>query len=418
MEISKIKQVILEYQDFIKNLHVKRRAYFLEKEGNYVIIGPRRSGKTYFLYQTIQALCAQNDSYEEVVFLNFEDERFLEFTHHHFDSILQAYRELFDPKPILFFDEIHIVTGWEKFVRRLADTGFRVFVTGSNAEMLSTDIASTLGGRFLIKEMLPLSFREYLQFREQPFHPNDLYSEKSISIKRTYLDFLTDGAFPETLLFQEKGDYLRNLYQKLLYGDIMLRHQIRNDKALRLLVKKVAESIGDESSYRRMANLVSSTGVKVGPNTIAEYLGFFQDAYLIFGIPNFTSKFSEKESKKKYYFIDNGLLNLFLFQNESALLENLVFVELYRRYRESVFFYRKEFELDFYLPKTKTVFQVAYSLQRPETLKREVRAINSIAKKLEVQEAYILTHEEEFDIKEASLLIQVVPVWKWLLREA
>ncbi|MEM6800035.1 MAG: AAA family ATPase, partial [Bacteroidota bacterium] len=204
MELQYIKKIILEYHDFIQNIELKRRYFPIEVLANYVIIGPRRAGKTYYLYQLIQEFCEGGNSIEDIVFLNFEDERFMEFRHQDFDSILQAYRELFDTKPILFFDEIHIVAGWEKFVRRLADTGYRVYVSGSNAQMLSHDIATTLGGRFMVKEILPLSFGEYLAFQNFTFIKQDLLRDSKVAlIKRFYHRFFYSGAFPETLLFAQ-----------------------------------------------------------------------------------------------------------------------------------------------------------------------------------------------------------------------
>lgn len=416
MELQYIKKIILEYHDFIQSIELKRRYFPIETQANYVIIGPRRAGKTYYLYQLIQEFCERGNKIEDIVFLNFEDERFMEFRHQDFDSILQAYRELFDKKPILFFDEIHIVAGWEKFVRRLADTGYRVYVSGSNAQMLSSDIATTLGGRFMVKEILPLSFREYLAFQNFSVAEQDLLRDSKVAlIKRFYRKFFYSGAFPETLLFAQSQDYLRNLYQKLLYGDIMLRHEIRNDTALKLLVKKLAESVGDESSYRRITNLVKATGVKISPDTIIDYLSYLKDAYLIFSLQNFASKFSERESKKKYYFMDNGFLNLFLLEGNSFLLENLAYLELYRRYAEEIYFYRDTYEIDFYLPETASLIQVSYSLRQPETRKREVRALLSVSKKIKAESFLILTHEEEYTIEESGKKIEVKPMWKWLL---
>jgi len=415
IEKEKLKKVILEYQQFIQTIELKKREYSLEEEANYVIVGPRRAGKTYFLYQHIREMVQSEYSMEDVVFINFEDERFLEFDHRDFDLIILAYRELFDKKPLLFFDEIHIMPGWEKFARRLADTGFRVFLTGSNAKMLSKDIATTLGGRFLTKEILPLSFKEFLSFQEIPFHPNDSYSPKLAIIKRNYHQYFTSGAFPETLLFKHSEDYLRNLYQKLLYGDILLRYGLRNDKALKLVIKKIAESIGDESSYRRITNLVLAAGIKIGTSTIIDYLGYLQEAYFIFGLTNYAAKFSEREAKKKYYFIDNGLLNLFLFDNNAFLLENLVFIELYRKYQNNFFFYKKKHEVDFYIPEKAKLVQVSFSLQHPETRKRELRALRAAAGDIEVKERLILTQDEDFVLLDGGISIKVLPVWKWML---
>ncbi len=415
IEKEKLKKVILEYQQFIQTVELKKREYLLEEKANYVIVGPRRAGKTYFLYQIVREMVKSGYSMQDVVFINFEDERFLEFDNRDFDLIISAYRELFDKNPVLFFDEIHIIPGWEKFARRLADTGYRIFLTGSNAKMLSKDIATTLGGRFMTKEILPLSFKEFLSFQEIAFHPNDLYSAKLGSIMKSYQKYFTCGAFPETLLFKNSKDYLRNLYQKLLYGDILLRYGLRNDIALKLVIKKIAECIGDESSYRRIMNLLQATGIKIGTSTIINYLGHLQDAYFIFGLTNYAAKFSEREAKKKYYFIDNGLLNLFLFDSNTFLLENLVFIELYRKYQNNFFFYKKKYEVDFFIPEKAELVQVSYSLQHPETRKRELRALTAATGDVDVKTRLILTNDEEFVLEEGGMSVKVLPVWKWML---
>jgi len=163
MEKDLFKSIIIANQERLVKLTVIKRKFEIEKNANYVITGPRRAGKTYLLYQVIQ------DNYDaetikKVLYINFEDERLIGLDYKKLNLIIESYQELYSEQPHLFFDEIQNIQNWEKFVRRLADQGYKIFITGSNSTMLSKQIASTLGGRFIIKEILPLSFKEYLVF--------------------------------------------------------------------------------------------------------------------------------------------------------------------------------------------------------------------------------------------------------------
>jgi uncharacterized protein len=327
------KKIIIEKQEWFKKIKLIKRNIELEKNGNYVFLGLRRAGKSYFLFQIIHDKL-KLQSIEQIVFINFEDERLLEINHHELQLIIEAYYELFDLEPIIFLDEIQNVLHWQKFVRRLADEGKRVYVTGSNAQMLSNEIATTLGGRFINKEILPLSFQEYLQFQEIELSKNSIYSKDRFKITKEFETFLHFGGFPELTKITNKKDNLSSVYQKLFYGDLIARYKIQNVFVLKLLVKKLAESVNNETSINRIKNLIKSTGVSIGNNTLFEYLNYLEESYLIASLTNYHHKFSEKETIKKYYFLDTGILGLFLTDQPTKLLENLVYIEL----RKSLFF--------------------------------------------------------------------------------
>ena len=166
MDKNIIKQIILWQQELVCKVELQGRKIFFDDNANYVLVGIRRAGKSYMLYQHIQHLKANGHSKEEILFINFEDERITDIKKEELHLIIEAYRELFSHQPIIFLDEIQNVDGWEHFARRLADEKYRVFITGSNAHMLSREISSTLGGRYLTKEIYPFSFREYPKFRD------------------------------------------------------------------------------------------------------------------------------------------------------------------------------------------------------------------------------------------------------------
>lgn len=407
------KKIIVERQEWLKNIRLIKREITFENEANYAFTGLRRAGKSYYLYQIIQEKFSK-ENYERLLFINFEDERLLELTHHDFQYILDAYFELFEWMPIIFLDEIQNVPHWQKFVRRLADEGRRIFVTGSNAEMLSHEIASTLGGRFINKEILPLSFREYLYFKELSVTSKTKYSSERYKIIKEYEEYLHFGGFPELLQMNDKREFLSSVYQKLFYGDLIARYKVSNVVTLKLMVKKLAESVNNETSINRIKNLIKSTGVSIGNNTLFDYLNYLESSFLIASITNFHSKFTEKETNKKYYFLDNGILGLFLIDQPTKLLENQIYIELRRR-GEHPYFLKRKTEVDFYIPEKGMLIQVSYSIKNPETLEREVIGLRSAMKAFGITNSWIITYDEAKELEVQEGIINVVPAWQWLL---
>lgn len=407
------KKIIIDKQEWLKSIQTVERDYVIESKANYVFTGLRRAGKSYFLYHIIQQNFSANN-FEDILMVNFEDERLLELNTENLQEIVDAYYELYTKQPVVFLDEIQSIPHWQKFVRRLADEGFRVYVTGSNAEMLSSEIAATLGGRFVNKEILPLSFSEYLKFLEFNYTEKTKYSKLKFELLRHYEDYLRFGGFPELIHFNNKKEFLSSVYQKLFYGDLIARYTITNSNVLKLLVKKIAESVNNETSINRIKNLIKSTGVAIGSNTLFDYLGYLESSYMIGSISNFHSKFSEKETNKKYYFLDNGILNLFLIDQDTKLLENLVYIQL-RRLGCTTYFLKRKQEVDFYVPENNWLIQVSYSISDKETFEREVKSLHISMKEFNLQKAYIITHDEEKTINFEWGVIEVIPLWQWLL---
>lgn len=412
-----LKQIIIESHEFIRDLEIVPRSLVLEENGNYVFVGSRRSGKTYSIFQIIKNMIPKDVPLSAILYINFEDERLMELTGGELGLILEAHQELFSDKPVLFLDEIQNIDGWEKFARRMADTGYRIFITGSNAKMLSSEIATTLGARFLIKKIFPLSFHEYLQMNKLELEDNWEYSSQRFEIRRMFDEYFYYGGFPEIIRFQEKRMWLDNLFQKIFFGDLVARYKIRNDFALRLMIKKLAESIQDEVTISRIRNIIQSTGIKIGTNTLFEYIDFMKETWLIHGIKNYLSIISERETSGKYYFVDNGILSLFLMNAETILLENIVACQLIRLYGDGVFYLRSKSEVDFYIPENQQLIQVCYKINLAETEKREVDALISASQNVKTKEMLIITFDTE-KVKEVNgFQIRFVPVWKWLLKE-
>ncbi|MCL2028751.1 MAG: ATP-binding protein, partial [Bacteroidales bacterium] len=346
------------------------------------------------MFQHVQKLLREGHSKEEILYFNFEDDRLSELELKDLDLIKKCYEELFETTPIFFLDEIQTVSGWEKFARRLADGGFRVYVTGSNAKMLSSEIATTLGGRFMIQNVFPYSFSEFLRASGIDIKEKNILYKQGQKIEKRFESYFVYGGLPELSKADNKRLWLSNLFQKIFFGDIITRYQIRNDFALKVLIKKLAESVKQPSSFNRLANIVSSTGKKITTDTTIDYVEYLKDSWLIFSLENIAAKLQDKESNKKYYFMDNGVLNLFLFDAHASLLENLVAITLYKQHGDNVYFYNHNIEVDFYLPDSKTAIQVAYSIKDVKTRKREIDALSKLSGRLDVEHMFIITKEE------------------------
>lgn len=409
-----IKLLIAEYQQKAVEVSFQKRPFKFEDKLNYVFVGLRRVGKSFLMYQQIRHLLDAGHSKDEILYFNFEDDRIASLSMEDLDGIKVCYEEMFDCKPIFFLDEIQIVDGWEKFARRLADQGFRVYVTGSNAKMFSSEIATTLGGRYIIQNVYPYSFPEYLNsLGIDLFDRNFMYRYRT-EIAKAYENYFRFGGLPELTQITDKRAWLSSLYQKIFFGDLITRYQVRNDFALRVLIRKLAESVKQPTSFNRLANVVSSSGKKISTDTVIDYLGYLKESWLIFQVENICAKLAEKEANKKYYFIDNGILNLFLVDPFTALLENQVAIQIHRLYGDDIYYYQHGIEVDFYIPEEQLAVQVCYSLHDKETQKREINALIKMSKQIDVKRMIVITKDEEDNISEQGINIEVIPAWKWL----
>lgn len=384
MNHDTLRQVILDQHEIIRRAEIVPRTYVFEKQANYILTGLRRAGKSTMLYSIVRELIAGGVGWERIIYINFEDERLAEFSLTDFNDILAVQSEMSQEKGFYFFDEIQVVPGWEKFCRRLADAKEHVWITGSNAKMLSREMEATLGGRYLSSRIDPYSFEEYLTAGEIPHGVNELLATKPrgriVTACRAYM---TDGGLPESLAFTSKREYLSNVFQKILLGDIVSRNKIRNDYAVRMLIKKLAETVKDEVSYSKLHGTLKGIGVSISKDSLIDYLNCAMDAYLVFPVLNGYAKFSERESTPKYYFADNGILNLFLVQKEGILLENMIAVALYRRYGDGLRYLKSSrtgLDIDFWLPEEGTAIQVCDRLD-DQNREREIGNLVRLSQK-------------------------------------
>lgn len=259
-----LKQIIIDQKEMYLNNLLISRDYDLEENVNYCFVGIRRTGKSYMMYQQIHNLMNDGISSSQIIYVNFEDERLLEIGVDDLNTILEIGIEFSGSKgkPYLFLDEIQNVDGWEKFVRRVADMKYRINITGSNSKMLSKEIASTLGGRFMIVNVFPYSFKEYLSANHiENVRLDQIGTKKRADIVSQYEQYVTYGAFPELVDIKNKRVFLNNIYQTVYLQDIIARNKITNDFAVRLILKKIAESVTKALSFNRLTNIVKSAGI-------------------------------------------------------------------------------------------------------------------------------------------------------------
>lgn len=421
-----IKNIILENQNW-NYPEIIDRDIQIPVDLNIIVslIGSRRSGKTYILYSTVQKLLRRNIKKEQILFINFEDERLVLSTEN-LDLIIQSYAELFPDINIkdtyFFFDEIQNVTGWEKFVRRIFDTKSRhIFITGSNSKLLSTEIATELRGRAVTYTVYPLSLNEYLDFHkiDKKLYPQQ---NKSKIIQLTE-KFLTEGGFPETVFYDNinRTGILQQYFNVMIFRDIVERYKISNVEILKYFIKKIFASVTKPLSVNKTYNDIKSLGYKISNKYLYEYFDYCNSVFIIISISKFDfSELKQNKSDKKAYIIDTGLLSAVEFsvsENKGKLLENMVALELIKSGKD-IFYFKNNYECDFII-RDKNVFscvQVAYELKNNDTKERELRGLNEACQFLGIKKGTIITFDEYEEIKYNEIDVTICPVYKYFLK--
>jgi len=390
------------------------------------IVGPRRAGKTYFLYQLMAMLEARGVSRERMLYVNFEDDRLdLEGRH---DLIFEVYLELYPDLDLsscwFFFDEIQELDLWEKFVRRVYDTLSRnIFISGSNARLLSREIATELRGRSLPFEIMPLSFREFLFFKG--IDPEDRHSLKNSSrIRNAFEEYLIWGGYPELagIALRFKPNILQEYFNVMLYRDLVERYEIREISLLKYLIKRLIGSYTKEFSVNRVYNDLKSRGFSIGKDSIYELMDEIFSIYMLARVEKFEPSVVKREmSNKKVYLHDNGFASAIqgaFFEDRGKLLENLVFTHLRSR-TENIYFLKNRWECDFVVfpdsPKP-LLIQVTEKLD-DHNLKREIKGLEAARKRIQGAECLVLVHELEGKVSVPDW-IRIVAVSSWVLEPA
>lgn len=424
VSLEVLRQVLIDNRSLVAPKTVFARAIAIGEYPRCILVGARGSGKSHLLFSRIQGLLASGRSWDDIVYIDFEDERLIGFGVADFSNLLEVQAEIsgIDSLPALFLDEIQLIDGWEKFARRMADANAEIYITGSDVRMRDLKIEETLGGRFLTENVFPLSFSEFLRVKGVENSRSELGSVKGkIRIRRAFAEFFEYGGLPKGVNAVNRLEAVNDAFREIYLADVIVRHTVYNASALRMLLKQVAESIGQPLSFTRLTKMVKDAGTPIAKNTCISYLQYACESCLVLPISNIVGKLQERESSRKYYFVDNGFIRLLKTDPKADQLENLVALHLLRRYgfNDRVFFYRRDVEVDFYLPDEETAIQVCVKLVTdPKTLEREVDALEKLSKELPVKRCIIVTMEEERTIESNGRTIEVVPVWKWLLTEA
>lgn len=377
-----------------------------------VIIGPRRSGKSFLAHRILK-----DTNYG---YVNFDDERLIGVRAHDLNNILGSLQEINPECRYFLFDEIQNVDGWELFANRLARSGYNLVITGSNAKLLSRELATHLTGRHILIELFPFSFKEFLQSRGILVKSGESYSTKKISgIKRALDEYFQIGGFPELNKVALPYQYLQDLYSRIVTRDIATRYRIKYIKTLKEIALYALSHAGSKMTYHKIKNIFEIKSV----HTIKNYFAYLEEAYLIFQLYPFSFKLKERiAGARKVYGVDIGLIRSVCSSsspNDGRMMENAVFLELKRQGRE-IYFYNDAIgsEVDFIVKTGQNItqlIQVCLSLDDIETREREFKSLIKGSNYLRCNNLLVITKDAEFEENIKGKVIKGIPLWKWLL---
>jgi len=426
MEYLRIKQAIIDQKAELENVlraekiipreNLELYRKLLGSDQIKVITGPRRAGKSVFCLQLLQG--------REFAYVNFDDESLAGLKRESLNLVLKAFYEVYGKPEYLFLDEVQNIEGWELFVNRLKRSGFNVIVTGSNARLLSRELATHLTGRHFALELFPFSFREFLEYFGVDYKDAPPTTEKTALLRRELERYISIGGFPETYKEPDPKRYLSSLYSSILTRDILLRHRVKYIKALRELSHYLITSFSCRMTSTKLKNIFGFKSV----HTVQDYFSFLEESYLIFQIDKFSFKVKEKSiAPRKVYAVDTGLIHSFRGRGSTdtgRLHENIVAVELFRRKSREPdleFYYWHDYsgrEVDFVLKKGPTVvklIQVCFDLEDYDVRAREFKSLVRAGKELGCTELLVITSERSGIEKYRGKSINLVPLWQWLL---
>ncbi len=413
MKESMLREVVKDYLE-------KKLPKLIEREINIPIklnikraisiVGPRRVGKTYLMFQLMKKIN------QPKLYINFEDYRLQGIDGDDFLKLIEIYYQMFPENKkkttYFFFDEIQNVKNWEKVIRHLLDNErCQIYLTGSSSKLLSKEIATQLRGRAITYNLFPFSFKEFLKTKQIKVSKFTSSYEKAkiLNLLENYLRF---GGYPEVILFEDKEKILRDLWEVTIARDIIERWQIRNIKSLNLLIKALQNS--PQFSAHKFFNYLKSLGLKISKNTIYNYLEYLKECLVVFSVYRFFKTYKDIEkSIPKIYFVDPGLYveNWSL----SRAMENIVFIELLKRYENNIYYYitKDQTEIDFYIPKQRLLVEVCFD----QDIDHEKKLVKGM-KELKLKKATIITWNYEDEKRIDQYQIHYVPLWKWLLNSS
>lgn len=416
---SMIKDVLIAQK---QELDIKLKEQYIERKMSLgklsnslikVIIGPRRAGKSFFALHFL-------NKQGKFGYVNFDDEQLIEVKD--YDSIVEAMNSIYSNPHYVLFDEIQNLPNWELFVNRLQRKGINLIITGSNSHLLSKELATHLTGRHLSINILPFSFREYLETIKE-----DLTSQQ---IKEKLDAFIVHGGYPEPLIKNmDYREYLSSLFDSIVYKDIVKRYKIRFPQGVEDLTYYLMSTIANEYSYTNLSRMTKIQSV----HTIQKYLGYLEETFIFFSVKKYSPKVKDQIiSNKKIYCIDNGFIHAKAFKtspNFGKLYENIVAQELKKEELDGkirMYYWKnqQQEEVDFLIyekSKVTQLIQVCYSLTDTKTKNRELRALLKAGQDLKCKNLVIITDNYEAELSKKWFgitgKIKFIPLWKWLLEK-
>jgi len=386
------------------------------------ITGARRSGKTYYLYSIIERL-RKTIKRELLVYINFDDDRLFPLEIKSLNDFIEAYYELYpdnrNEKVHFFLDEIQNITNWELFVRRIYDKeNCDVYLTGSSSKLLSREIATSLRGRTLVFELFPLSFNEFLNWKSIKHVEYSIKAQSKVI--HAFEHYTSSSALPE--LFNISGDTINHVLHEyinmVVYKDLIERYQISNHFLIKYLVKFLLNNTGNLLSINKVYNDFKSLGIKVAKQSLYQYIDYLEDAFIFYSVPLFTNNIREKNrNPQKIYCIDNGLKELVsITKDMGRLYENLVFLQLRRKYKE-LFYFKQKQEVDFCFyndRKEIELINVSFSLGDYKTKQREIEGLSEAMSALNITSSTLINDHLEESLITGNKSINIIPLWKWL----
>jgi hypothetical protein len=394
-----------------------------------IVSGFRRTGKTYITFQLIKKLLKKYNR-EQVIYINFEDER-IPLKTEFLTQLIPTIKENFSNEiKFLFLDEIQSINNWSKWVRRIYDSNeFFIFITGSSSKLSINEIPTELRGRFVSKKIFPLSFEEFMRFKDFSFDKKSMSPNKKAEVVRLLNEYLKFGGLPEIILEEEdkKLEILQNYYSTVVNRDIIERFKVKNEEGLKAVLRLLMNSTS--FSVNKLYNTLKSMGLKIGKTTILNYVSYIETSYFMYQLFFFSRTMKDQlQYPKKIYYIDNGFLtalSLKFSNNIGRLYENQVCIELKRRQIENInheIYYWKNAqheEVDFIIKeglKIKQLIQVCYNISDYDTKKREIKSLLKASEELKCNNLLVINENKEMEEKIENKLIKYIPLWKWLLK--
>jgi uncharacterized protein len=429
--LETIKSIILDFQETNLETGVPRRLQIETVRGKAAVcIGVRRSGKSTYLFQVIQRLIEGGVSRQNILYLNFFDDRLHDLRRENLGLITEAYYSIFPKKKnsetvYCFFDEIQSVPGWEPFADRLMRTEkCEIYITGSSAKMLSKEIATQMRGRALSWEIFPFTFREFLDYKRIE-KEDSLSTKKRLIVQKAFEEYWETGGFPEVLGLHRllRIKIHQEYFHTILFRDLVERHDISHPKAVADLAHRLVDNTASLYSVNNLTGYLKSLGHKVPKAAVSDYLEWFEDAYFLFTVQIFDSSEARRNSNpKRIYCIDHAMVASVasgILVNSGHLLENLVFTALRRLYPE-IYYYKTKTgrEVDFIVPtsgKTRILIQACETLAEPKTRKREISALSEAMAELRLKTGTIVTRNDDEQIETDAGTVDVIPAWRFLL---